>query len=68
MTPQRRSSQGRQDLRAVRVTLMIVIILITQIVCSRKLAAQSVDFEKQIAPLFVVHCLECHRERNPKES
>jgi hypothetical protein len=66
MTPQRRSSQGRQDLRAVRVTSMVVIILITQNVCSRKLAAQSVDFEKQIAPLFVAHCLECHRGEEPE--
>jgi hypothetical protein len=28
--------------------------------------AQTIDFQKQIAPILVSHCLECHRGSNPE--
>lgn len=30
------------------------------------LVAQTVDFEHQVAPLLVSHCLECHRGTQPE--
>lgn len=32
------------------------------------LQAQTIDFDKQIAPIFVSHCLECHRGSSPEGS
>ena len=31
-----------------------------------KLQAQTIDFDKQIAPILVSHCLECHRGSKPE--
>jgi hypothetical protein len=31
-----------------------------------KLQAQMIDFDKQIAPILVSHCLECHRGSDPE--
>ncbi len=34
--------------------------------CEYAAASQKIDFEKQIAPLFVSHCLECHNAVEPE--
>jgi hypothetical protein len=43
--------------------------LVMVIIASWKLTplqAQSIDFDKQIAPILVSHCLECHQGSEPK--
>src|SRR5262245_54503898 len=45
--------------RMLRGAIAILLVLATS--CQRLLAAESPDFERDIAPIFVNHCLDCHQ-------
>lgn len=41
------------------------ICLLTALVASSPIYAKAPDFEKEIAPILIRNCIECHQERNP---
>ena len=60
MTPRRRSIPW------IRWSVLNSFLCVTAIGMLTPLHAQTIDFEKQIAPILVSHCLECHRGPNPE--
>lgn len=40
---------------------LIALLVLAQSVAAQSVAVQKVDFDKEIRPLLVSHCLECHR-------
>lgn len=45
--------------------LILLFLLITAFGNVRRVQAQPIDFDQQIAPILVSHCLECHRGEEP---
>lgn len=51
----------QQELLSVRIVLLQAIVCVIASWQNATLQAQAIDFDKQIAPILVSHCLECHR-------
>lgn len=57
MTPRRRAR--------IRSGALVIVVLVAGLSRS-SLHAQTIDFDQQIAPILVSHCLECHRGAEPE--
>jgi len=51
------------SVQRVLLSALVCIIASWQLTPSQ---AQTIDFDKQIAPILVSHCLECHRGSSPE--
>jgi len=51
---------------SVRLVLLKAVVCIIASWKLTPLQAQTIDFDKQIAPILVSHCLECHRGADPE--
>ena len=56
----------RRSIPWTRWSVLNSFLCVTAIGMLTPLHAQTIDFEKQIAPILVSHCLECHRGPNPE--
>jgi mono/diheme cytochrome c family protein len=62
MPVSRKSGPGQQARSLRRLSVFCVAVLIAAV----NATAADVDFDKQVAPIFAAHCLECHGGAKPK--
>ena len=56
----------QRNLKHVRFVLVSLVMVVIENWNHSLLQAQSIDFDKQIAPILVSSCLECHQGTEPK--
>ncbi|MCA9110864.1 MAG: PSD1 domain-containing protein, partial [Planctomycetaceae bacterium] len=57
-----RSTSWRMPFPVPRPAMNLVYGFVVLLLSTSAIAAESLDFERDIAPLFVRHCLECHND------
>jgi len=55
-----------RSMRCIRRALSNAVVCVAANWGLATVQAQTIDFQKQIAPILVSHCLECHRGSNPE--